>query len=127
VGAGHRNAYLPRQTQHCDALAIVAMHLPGFVERAEQAGAPPPTFALEELRGLLRCGDFEHGFLRFNCTRCGEELRVPFACKGRGVCPSCMGRRMGETAALWVEHLLPPVAYRQFVLSFEGSMAVRLG
>ena len=38
-----------------------------------------------------------------------------------------MGRRMGETAALWVEHLLPPVAYRQFVLSFDGSMAHRLG
>ncbi len=33
----------------------------------------------------------------------------PFACKSRGVCPSCMGRRMGETAALLVDHRLPAV------------------
>jgi len=38
-----------------------------------------------------------------------------------------MGRRMGETAALWVDHRLPAVPYRQYVLSFEGPMAVRLG
>ncbi|MBL4683121.1 MAG: hypothetical protein JKY37_00915 [Nannocystaceae bacterium] len=38
-----------------------------------------------------------------------------------------MGRRMCETAALWVERLLPAVGYRQWVLSFDGPMAVRLG
>ena len=38
-----------------------------------------------------------------------------------------MGRRMCETAALWVERLLPPVGYRQWVLSLPGPMAVRLG
>jgi hypothetical protein len=32
--------------------------------------------------------------------RCGDELRVPFPCKGRGFCPSCMGRRMAEGPAL---------------------------
>src|SRR5450432_4284328 len=29
------------------------------------------------------------------------------ACKGRGICPSCMGRRMCQTAANLVEHVLP--------------------
>ncbi len=38
-----------------------------------------------------------------------------------------MGRRMAETAALLVEHRLPDVPWRQWVLSFEGPMAVRLG
>lgn len=72
-------------------------------------------------------GDFEHGFLVAQCARCGDSLRVPFACKSRGICPSCMGRRMAETAALLIEHRLPEVPWRQWVLSFEGPMAVRLG
>jgi len=37
-----------------------------------------------------------------------------------------MGRRMAEGAALLVDHVLPAVGYRQWVLSFPGPMAVRL-
>ena len=40
---------------------------------------------------------------------------------------SCMGRRMAEGAALLVDHVLPAFGYRQWVLSFEGRVAVRLG
>jgi len=43
----------------------------------------------------------QHGETRC-CRTCGDELRVPFACKSRGFCPSCMGRRMAEGAALLV-------------------------
>ena len=81
----------------------------------------------DELEAFITCGDFEHGFLVALCHRCGDSLRVPFACKSRGICPSCMGRRMAETAALLVEHRLPEVPWRQWVLSLEGPMAVRLG
>ena len=52
---------------------------------------------------------------------------VGFSCKRRGFCPSCMGRRMAEGAALLVDYVLPPVGYRQWVLSFSGPLAVRLG
>ena len=38
-----------------------------------------------------------------------------------------MGRRMSEGAALLVDHVLPAVGYRQWVLSFQGPLAVRLG
>ena len=38
-----------------------------------------------------------------------------------------MGRRMAEGAALLVDHVLPAVGYRQWVLSFSGPLAVRLG
>jgi hypothetical protein len=31
-----------------------------------------------------------------------------FSCKGRGLCPSCMGRRMAATAAKLIERVLPP-------------------
>jgi len=34
---------------------------------------------------------------------------------------------MAEGAALLVDHVLPAVGYRQWVLSFEGPLAVRLG
>jgi len=34
---------------------------------------------------------------------------------------------MAEGAALLVDHVLPAIGYRQWVLSFEGPMAVRLG
>jgi len=38
-----------------------------------------------------------------------------------------MGRRMAEGAALLTGHVLPAVGYRQWVLSFSGPLAVRLG
>jgi len=43
--------------------------------------------------------------------------RLQKACKGRGVCPSCNGRRMAQTAAHLVDHVIPPVAVRQWVIS----------
>jgi hypothetical protein len=38
---------------------------------------------------------------------------VAFSCKGRGVCPSCNGRHMSQTAAHLVDHVIPPVPVRQ--------------
>jgi hypothetical protein len=127
MGACRPVGYSPRPTATSDLRRIVAEHLPAFVERTEHDGAGLPGFVTAELEGLVRCGDFEHGFLRLLCTRCGDELRVPFSCKGRGTCPSCIGRRMGEGASNWLDHLLPKVPYRQWVLSFDSSVAVRLG
>ena len=119
--------YVPRQTHDCDAAVLVRRHLPGFVARLEEAGHTLPEFVKKELEGFAGCGDFERGFVRTACRTCGDELRVPFACKNRGCCPSCMGRRMAEGAALLVDHVLPAVGYRQWVLSFQGPLAVRLG
>ena len=38
-------------------------------------------------------------------------------CKRRGFCPSCGGRRMAEQAAKLVDHVLPHVPARQWVLT----------
>ena len=120
--------YVPRQTHDCDAAVLVRRHLAGFLERLEESGhGPLPEFVKAELEGFAGCGDFARGFVRTACRTCGDELRVPFACRGRGICPSCMGRRMSEGAALLVDHVLPAVGYRQWVLSFQGPLAVRLG
>ena len=51
-------------------------------------------------------------------SACRHEKLVAFSCKRRGFCPSCGARRMAETAAHLVEHVLPQQSIRQWVLSF---------
>jgi hypothetical protein len=57
-------------------------------------------------------------------TRLGLGLvtNVPFSCKGRGICSSCGGRRMAETAAHLVDHVIPRVPTRQWVLSLPRGI-----
>jgi len=51
------------------------------------------------------------------------------SCKGRGVCPSCNGRHMAQTAAHLADHVIPPVPVRQWVISvpkrLRGMLADR--
>ena len=124
-GCARPFGYVPRQTHACDAAVLVRRHLAEFIERCDERAGPLPAFVKAELAGFAGCGDFELGFVRTCCRSCGDELRVPFSCKSRGCCPSCMGRRMAEGAELLVDHVLPAVGYRQWVLSFPGPMAVR--
>ena len=46
-----------------------------------------------------------------------EKVSPVHSCKGRDICPSCATRRMVETAAYMVDHVLPRVQFRQWVLS----------
>jgi hypothetical protein len=66
---------------------------------------------------FLRCGILCFGFARARCTACGHGFLIGFSCKGRGVCPSCNGRRMAQTAAHLVDRVIPPVPVRQWVIS----------
>ncbi len=78
-----------------------------------------PKHAKKELDAYLSCGVLCRGFARLRCGSCADSLLVAFSCKGRGFCPSCIGRRMCATAANMIEHVLPPeVAIRQWVLTF---------
>jgi hypothetical protein len=47
---------------------------------------------------------------------------VAFSCKRRGFCPSCGARRMIETSAHLVDHVIPDVSVRQWVLSFPWPL-----
>src|SRR5262249_13095961 len=40
-----------------------------------------------------------------------------FSCKSRGICPSCGGHRMADTAAHLVDRVIPDVPVRRWVLS----------
>jgi len=96
-------------------LSYLYAFLDAAVEGAE--GARLPAFVEQEFRDFLTCGVLAHGFARLRCGECAFERLVPFSCKGRGFCPSCGGRRMTESAARLVDHVLPHVPVRQWVLS----------
>ena len=86
-----------------------------------------PKHARKELEAYLDCGLLCRGFARLWCEGCGESRLVAFSCKGRGFCPSCLGRRMNATAADLMERVLPPQSgLRQWVLTFPFSCRRRL-
>ena len=92
-------------------------HLPGFLAGAAENDRPVPEFVCEELERFLRCGILEEGCAVVRCESCGFTRLVAYSCKGRGVCPSCIARRMSDTAAHLVDRVLPQVPMRQWVLS----------
>ena len=82
--------------------------------------------ARQELEAYLDCGLLCRGFARLRCGSCSESRLVAFSCKGRGFCPSCLGRQMCATAANLIEHVLPEVALRQWGLTFPFAWRRRL-
>ncbi len=88
--------------------------------------APLPAFVRNELERYLDCGLLCRGFALLKCEACQEQRLVAFSCKGRGFCASCMGRRMAQTAANLVDHVLPVAPLRQFVITFPFELRARL-
>jgi hypothetical protein len=115
--------YRPRAAEHTVLHRIVREHLATFLRtaRAQHEGGLP-AFVEQEFRNFLTYGAWARGFARFQCTDCHAERLVPFSCKGRAVCPSCGGRRMAERAAHLVDHVLPAVPIRQWVLSLPHRL-----
>ena len=111
--------YQPRDAERGVLYQVVDAHLDAFLDAAAHhaEGARLAAFMEQEFRDFLTCGVLAHGFARLRCGECAFERLVPFSCKGRGFCPSCGGRRMTESAAHLVDHVLPRVPIRQSVLS----------
>ena len=63
------------------------------------------------------CGIFVKLLDLARCVSCGQGCVVASSCRGRGVFPSCNGRRMAQRAAHLVDHVIPPVTVRQWVIS----------
>jgi len=102
--------------------AVVEEHAEAFFAQMGEQGASLPVFVHREFERYLRCGRLEEGFVRVVCTRCRHEHLLAFSCKCRGFCPSCGARRMVESAAGLVDHVLPHVPIRQWVLSFPWPL-----
>ena len=111
--------YTRRQPERTALYRVVQEHLLTFEQQwTDQAsGRTLPKFVTEELHKYLDCGILARGFAHLYCDECREHCVVAFSCKARAVCPSCMGRRMNEGAANLVDHVLPDVPIRQFVLT----------
>jgi len=111
--------YERRRPEETTLYQVVQDHLDTFLPPVEQeTGTGLPQFVTDEFEAFLECGILAHGFLRLWCGDCAHEKLVAFSCKRRGFCPACGARRMAETAAHLVEHVIPQVPVRQWVVSF---------
>jgi hypothetical protein len=121
--------YERRRPEKTPLHKIVSEHLESWLAWRESAERPVPGYVEEELRGYLECGILCFGFARALCTGCGQGFVVAFSCKGRGLCPSCNGGHMAQTAAHLVDHVMPPAPVRQWVISvpkrLRGMLADR--
>jgi Transposase zinc-binding domain len=106
----------------------IQAHLETFLSHAAEVhdGIGVPRFVEKELRAFLKCGVLAHGFCRFKCADCSHERLIALSCKGRGFCASCGGKRMTDIAAHLVDHIIPAVPVRQFVLSLPHWLRYRL-
>ena len=120
----HYERHRPEQTT---LYRLVQQHAATFFEQAETAaGADLPQFVKDEFDAFLECGILAHGFLRLRCDDCGHDKLVAFSCKRRGFCPSCGARRMAQTAAYLVDHVIPRVPVRQWVLALPIPLRLLL-
>ena len=111
--------YTRRQPEKTALFQVVQQHLLTFEQQWTDAadGRMLPSFVTDELHGFTACGILGRGFAHLYCEACGQHHVVAFSCKARAVCPSCLGRRMSEGAAELVDHVLPEVPIRQWVLT----------
>ncbi len=124
---GLRPEYRRRQPELTPLYETLAVHLASFRDRVQdEYERALPRYVEEELDQYLRCGILAHGFVRARCKDCGKDLLVAFSCKKRGVCPSCNARRMANTAAHLVDHVIPDVPLRQYVLSVPFELRLLL-
>ncbi len=112
--------YRPRRPAATLLHKTVREHLETYLADAGQGddlAANIPFHVQAAFRQYLKCGILAHGFARVYCAGCGHDFLVAFSCKGRDICPSCAARRMVEIAAHMIDHVLPRVPFRQWVLS----------
>ena len=120
----HYERHRPEQTT---LYRLVQQHAATFFAQGEDAaGAVLPQFVEDEFDAFLECGILAHAFLRLHCGDCGHDKLVAFSCKRRGFCPSCGARRMAQTAAHLVDHVIPLVPVRQWVLSLPIPLRLLL-
>jgi len=128
-GPAASRRYERRRPEKTPLHRIIAENLASWLAWREAAERPVPAYVENELRRYLECGLLCFGFARAVCMTCRTGFVVAFSCKGRGVCPSCNGRHMAQTAAHLADHVIPPVPVRQWVISvpkrLRGMLADR--
>ena len=116
------NTYSRRRPELTPCYQMIQSEFETFAAEREAEARPLPPHVSQEFYEYLICGIPAYGFLRLACKSCKEEKIVAFSCKKRGFCPSCCAKRAAEAATHLVDHILPLIAYRQFVITFPTPM-----
>ena len=127
AGPAGSRGYQRRRPEKTPLFKIVSECLEGWLANRSAREHSVAGYVEEEFRGYLTCGLLCFGFARAVCTQCPQRFVVAFSCKRRGVCPSCNGRHMAQTAAHLVDHVIPPVPVRQWVISVPKRLRGVLG
>ena len=126
VGIANQHLYRRHRPEQTALYRVIETNLTPFLEYPHERDAALPRFVTDEFKDYLSCGRPEYGFIRVKCDGCRHEHLVAFSCKRRGFCPSCGARRMIETSAYLIDHVLPPVPIRQWVLVFPWPLRLLL-
>jgi hypothetical protein len=108
---------------------VLQTHLATFLQTAaaHDDTTSVPRFVHKELNGFLDCGVLARGLIRLHCDECKRDHVIGLSCKGRGFCARCGGRRMTERAAHLIDHVIPHVPVRQWVLTVPHRFRYRIG
>ena len=110
--------YERRRPEETTLYRLVQEHVKAFFAQVEtETVSGLPGFVKDECDVFLECDILAYGFLRLRCADCAHEKLLAFSCKRRGFCPSCVGRRMAQTATHLVDHIIPRVPVRQWMIS----------
>jgi hypothetical protein len=111
--------YEPRDPSRTVLSQVIAEHLETLLASLhdDPDATGLPAYVQRELYDYLHCGILAYGFLRLGCESCQQEVLLAFRCKRRGLCASCAGRRMAQTAAHLVEGVMPWVPTRPWGVS----------
>jgi len=119
--------YRRRRPERTVLYRVVQAHLATWLALQDDGqGGQAAALTEREFRRYLDCGILAYGFARARCAGCGHDFIVAYSCKGRGICPACTTRRMVETAAHLVDHVIPPLPVRQWVLSLPKRLRYHL-
>jgi hypothetical protein len=122
IGVAGKCHYVRQRPERTVLYQVIEQHAVPFFEHLSEQGTSLPGFVREEFDAYLGCGRLERGLVRVKCTACRHEHVLAFSCRKRGFCPSCGARRMVDGAAHLVDHVLPHVPMRQWVLTFPWPL-----
>ncbi|MGG7056584.1 transposase zinc-binding domain-containing protein [Nitrosomonas sp. ANs5] len=116
--AGNRIHYERHRPEETVLYQLVQENVETFLHKLKlKLGRGYPILSKMNSMHFLNVAPMAHGFLRLRCASCAHDKLVAYSCKRRGFCLSCGGRRMAQTAAYLVDHIIPRVPVRQWVLS----------
>ena len=75
-----------------------------------------------ETNKYQKCGIPKYGFARVRCADCGESFLLPFSCRSRSFCPSCMQKHMLETGEFITQSVALEVPHRHIVFTIPKLM-----